>query len=143
MITKHIVKKQITINAPASAVWDALTNPEKTKKYFFHCKVYSSWKAGSPIVFKGKIFLIKKIELKGEILQVEKEKILKYTLHNEGSNSISTVTDKLSFENGKTILSITDDVGTGEGAQKRYDRSEKAWDKVLKGLKNVVESDFK
>jgi uncharacterized protein YndB with AHSA1/START domain len=143
MATDHIVKKQITINAPPSAVWDALTNPEKTKKYFFHCKVYSNWKVGSPIIFKGKIFLIKKIELKGEILRVEKEKILKYTLQNEGSNSTSTVTDKLSFENGKTLLSITDDVGAGEDAQKRYDRSQKGWDKILKGLKNVAESDFR
>jgi hypothetical protein len=40
----------------------------------------------------------------------------------------------------KTILSITDDVGQGEGAEKRYSRSLKGWDKVLKGLKELVES---
>jgi uncharacterized protein YndB with AHSA1/START domain len=142
MITAHVVKKQIAINAPPSAVWDALTNPEKTKKYFFNCEVFSDWKTGSAIVFKGKMFLLKKIELKGEIIKIEKEKFLQYWLHNEDSTSVSTVTDELSFEEGKTILTITDDVGEGEGAEERYERSEKGWDKVLNGLKELVEENL-
>ena len=39
-----IVKKEITINATPAEVWDALTNPEKTKEYFFNCEVHSDWK---------------------------------------------------------------------------------------------------
>lgn len=38
---KFIVKKKITVNAEPSEVWDALTNPEKTKEYFFNCEVFS------------------------------------------------------------------------------------------------------
>ena len=97
---------------------------------------------GSSISFKGKIFLIKKIELNGKIVKIEPEKLLQYTLMNEGSNdssSYSTVTDELTYENGETILSITDDVGKGEGAEERYKKSEKGWGKVLKGLKELVE----
>lgn len=141
VVKSYIVKKKIAIKATPSKVWDALTNPEKTKKYFFNCKVFSDWKVGSPITFIGRMFLIKKIELKGKILRVEPHKILKYVIVNESGDtaSVSTVTDKLSFEKGRTILSVIDDVGQGEGAEKRYKRSAKGWEKVLKGLKELVE----
>ena len=48
-----IVKNTITINAPASKVWDALTNPEQTKKYMFGCETVSDWRKGSPLLWKG------------------------------------------------------------------------------------------
>lgn len=142
---EYIVKKKIIINAQPSQVWDALTNPEKTKKYFFNCEVHSKWKAGSTIIFKGKIFLIKKIEMKGKILKIEPEKLLQYTLKNGSDKkkpaSVSTVTDELIFKKGKTTLSIIDDVGQGEGAEERFTKSKKGWDKVLKGLKELVETE--
>jgi uncharacterized protein YndB with AHSA1/START domain len=141
-MTDFIVRKEIIIDGELSDVWDALTNPEKTKRYFFHCKVFSDWKVGSSIIFKGKIFLFKKIELKGTIQAIEPEKLLKYTLQNSGdsnSKSFSIVTDELSHIDGKTILNVSDDVGRGEGAEKRYKRSMKGWDHILQGLKQLVE----
>lgn len=139
----YIVIKRITIMAEPKEVWEALTNPELTQKYFFRCKVFSTWKEGDPITFRGRMFLIKKIEFSGKILKVEPERLLKYTLVNEGGTdgaSTSTVTDELRYVKGETILSITDDVGGGPGAEKRYERSKRGWDKVLRGLKGVVES---
>ena len=143
-MNEFIVTKSVEIYAEGAAVWDALTNPEKTKKYFFHCEVFSDWKAGSPIQFKGKIFLIKEIEMNGTILDINPGKLLKYNLKNEESDhpvSVSTVTDSLSYSNGITTLTITDDVGQGEGAMERYEKSEKGWDKILKGLKELVEKE--
>jgi len=136
---EYIVKKKVTIKAMPSDVWDALTNPVKTKKYFFNCEVSSDWKVGSPIHFKGKIFLIKKIELSGEILKIEPGKLLQYNLRNSDNSSVSTVTDELTYKNGKTTLSVTDNVGEGDGAEERYKKSKKGWDKILKGLKELVE----
>lgn len=140
-MAEYIVTKTISINARPEEVWDALTNPEKTKEYFFHCEVFSDWRVGSSITFKGTIFLVKKIEMTGEILQVEPNKLLKYTLANasDEDGSFSTVTDELEYVNGITQLTISDDVGSGEGAQERYEKSEKGWDKVLEGLKELVE----
>ncbi|MEO7215648.1 SRPBCC domain-containing protein [Mucilaginibacter sp.] len=138
----YVVKKSITIKALPAQVWDALTNPEKTKEYFFKCKVASDWKEGSKITFKGKMFWIVPIKLTGKILAIEPEKLLQYSLRNasdkQGKTS-STVTDKLTYQNGETTLSITDDVGEGDDAEKRYKRSKKGWDKILKGLKKLVE----
>lgn len=82
--------------------------------------------------------------MNGKIVKIEPKKTLQYTLKNDGdkkseASNFSTVTDELSYKNGKTTLSITDDVGKAEGAEKRYEKSMKGWDKVLKGLKELVE----
>jgi len=139
---EYVVKQNIKIKAKPTQVWDALTNPEKTKEYFFNAKVFSNWKEGSKITFKGTMFLIIKFEMIGKILDIKPEKLLKYTLKNSSDKkgkSFSTVTDTLTYAKGITTVSIIDDVGQGEGAEKRYKRSTKGWKKVLKGLKEVVE----
>lgn len=135
----YIVHQSVTIKAKPDQVWDALTNPEKTKQYFFNCEISSHWKKGSEITFKGKLFWVFPIELKGQIEDIEKGKLLKYTLSNGKSKTHSTVTDELTYNNGITTLSITDDVGQGEGAEKRYKKSVKGWNKILKGLKKMIE----
>jgi len=137
---EYIVRKHVTINATPGEVWKALTDPEKTKQYFFNCRVVSQWKEGSPITFKGKMFWFIPIRLKGKILKIEPGKLLQYTLKNNGSKSMSVVTDELTYQNGKTVLYITDNVGQGEDAEKRYSRSVTGWEKVLKGLKQLVEN---
>jgi uncharacterized protein YndB with AHSA1/START domain len=135
----YVVRKKISLNAQPTAVWQALTDPEKTKKYFFNCGVYSDWKEGSSITFKGRMFLLMKIELKGTIQKIEQSKLLKYILLHKDGSGYSTVTDEITTENGHTVLKITDDVGPGKGAEKRYKRSKKGWDKILRGLKKEVE----
>lgn len=136
-----VVKKSISIHAPAEAVWDALTNPEKTKKYFFNCRVLSDWQVGSPIIFEGRIFLLIPVKLEGVITEVKPNKLLRYKLFSEVGDrgGSSTVTDELEYINGETIVHITDDVGVGEGVEERYERSVKGWDKILWGLKDFVE----
>lgn len=138
----HIVSKQIDIKATPEQVWDALTNPEKTKEYFFHCRVQSDWKPGSPITFKGKMFLLINIEMHGTIIEAVPNKHLEYLLKNRDGEeeSSSHVTDLLSYNDGITTLSVTDNVGSGEGAEERYKKSMKGWDKVLEGLKELVEN---
>ena len=138
---EFVVKKKIAIKATPEEVWDALTNPEKTKKYFFKCEVHSNWNPGSRITFTRTFLYFFTFELKGKILEAEPSKLLKYTLKNSKSPGKSIVTDTLSYEKGVTTLSITDDIGQGAGSEKRYIKSVKGWDKVLKGLKELVESD--
>lgn len=140
---EFVVRKEIRIEAEPELVWDALTNPEKTKKYFFNCEVFSDWEVGSTIRFIGTVLLVKKIEMNGIILELEPNRLLKYSLFNaDGSDdptNFSTITDTLTYENGGTILRISDDVGQGKGAEERYKRSENGWDTILNGLKEVVE----
>ena len=72
-----ILEITVTINAPKSKVWDALTNPAQIKKYMFGTDASSDWKVGSPITFRG-VWEGKPYEDKGTILEMMKEKILKY-----------------------------------------------------------------
>jgi uncharacterized protein YndB with AHSA1/START domain len=48
-----IITNSIDIHASASKVWDALTNPEQTKKYMFGCETVSDWEVGSPLLWRG------------------------------------------------------------------------------------------
>ena len=139
----YTVHQSVVLNAEPSAVWEALTNPEKTKKYFFNCRVISNWKTGSPITFKGRMFFIFPFEMHGKIIKAIPGKLLKYTLKNGKGDTAttSTVTDELTYKGGRTKLSITDNVGAGEGAEKRYHRSVKGWNKILRGLKDLFDTE--
>ncbi|HTE30989.1 MAG TPA: SRPBCC domain-containing protein [Chryseolinea sp.] len=137
----HFLRQTINISAQPEKVWRALTDPDITRKYFFNARVLSDWTPGSPITFKGRLFWVIPYTMNGKILEIEPGRRLKYQLQNgKGEHqSTSTVTDTLELRDGKTIVNITDDVGQGVGAKKRYYRSVKGWKKILKGLKQTVE----
>jgi uncharacterized protein YndB with AHSA1/START domain len=75
-----IVNKTVTVNAPTSKVWDALTNPELMKKWMSETEIdiRTDWKVGAPLVIRGNLHGIN-FENKGSVLQVEREKILQYS----------------------------------------------------------------
>src|SRR5579859_3031345 len=65
----------VTIQATASQVWKALTDPEMIRQYLFGTHVTTDWKVGSPITYKG-VWQGKEYEDKGKILEVVPEKSL-------------------------------------------------------------------
>lgn len=139
---KYIVRKEIEIQGSSQSVWRALTDPDYTKRYFFGCTVHSNWNEGDSIAFRRMVLWIFPFELKGKIIHINKGSLLQYSLKNSRSTSDSLVTIRLTGNNGNTIVSVTDDVGEGEGAYTRFNRSVKGWDKVLTGLKRTVENEF-
>jgi 3',5'-cyclic AMP phosphodiesterase CpdA len=64
-----------TVDAPASKVWDALTNPDLIKQYLLGTQVTCDWQVGSPIIYQGE-WQGKSYQDKGKIVQVEPEKLL-------------------------------------------------------------------
>jgi uncharacterized protein YndB with AHSA1/START domain len=140
-MSDYIVRKSIDIKGTPSEIWSALTDPNKTKQYFYNCEVRSDWRPGSDIIFKGKMLGLIPIEFKGKIIEAYPERLLKYTISNhKGKAGESVVTDELRFLNGVTTVFVTDDVGDADGAEKRIKRSSKGWDKILRGLKEFVEN---
>ena len=87
----NIFNKTILINAPASRVWDALTNPELMKKWMSETKIdiITDWKVGNPIVIRGNLNG-KNFENNGTVLHFELEKILQYN----HLSSLSRLPDK-------------------------------------------------
>ena len=47
---KHVY--EVYIRATPEEVWQALTDPELTKQYYYDNTVESDWKPGSPIVYR-------------------------------------------------------------------------------------------
>jgi uncharacterized protein YndB with AHSA1/START domain len=140
-----VVRKSVLIKAGPLDVWNALTNPKLTKKYFFNCEVHSDWQLGSPIVWTGN-YNDKPVEVKGRILQIEPGKLLKYTAWSKESGledipkNHTIVTAVLEPLENETRLTVTDEnFGWDRDAEKRYQASVQGWDMVLKGLKEIVE----
>ncbi len=138
-------KVSTVINAPVSAVWEALTNPEIIKHYFFGTDTITDWKVGGPLRFKGE-WEGKKYEDKGTVLKFEPNKMLQYNYWS----SMSGIEDKpenyvrityfLSKEKEKTLLTISQENIPDE---KTKEHSEQNWKKVLNNLKNLLEKGVK
>jgi len=132
----------IRIDAPAAKVWEALTTPELIKQYFFGTDAISDWKEGSPLIFKGN-WQGKTYEDKGTILTVRQNELFRYTYWSSMSGiedkpeNYVTVSYKLSPKGDSTILEITQENIPDE---KTKVHSEENWNKVLEGLKGVVEA---
>ena len=144
-----IIKSVIAIDAPASQVWDALTNPEKTKLYMFGCETVSDWKVGSALLWKGNYEGQDIVFVKGNIVEIEPEKLLIYTTIDPNStiDDVSEnylhVTYSLLSENKKTILTVTQgDYNTVSEGKKRYQEAYnngEGWNPILSEIKKLIE----
>lgn len=148
-----IVKNTVTINAPIASVWDALVDPEQTKKYMFGCETVSDWKKGSPLLWEGMYEGKEMIFVKGIIVDIIPEKLLVYTTFDPNGTmedipeNYLTVTYQLSTEKKQTILTVTQgDFSTVADGQKRYEEASnngEGWNPILVAIKNQVEAEEK
>ncbi len=144
------VENTIHINASAAKVWDALINPEQTKKYMFGCETVSDWKVGSSLDWKAFYEGKEMVFVKGNILKIDPEKHLSYTTFDPNSTTIQdipenylTVTYDLLEHDGKTILNVSqgDFSKVGDG-DKRYNdvyNGGDGWNPVLIKIKELIE----
>ena len=141
MAANLIAKASTNISAPASRVWDALTNPDVVRQYFFGTQAVSDWKEGSSLEFKGE-WEGKKYVAKGVILKSEPEKLFQYTYLSSFSNlpdlpeNYANITYELYEENGETALTVKQENVANEEVRKH---SEQNWATVLKNLKDLLE----
>lgn len=141
MIKTFIAKTSTTIKAPIAKVWDALTNPDIIKQYMFGTNTISDWKEGGPIVWRGE-WEGKAYEDKGQILKIEKERLLEYThfspLKGKPDAPENYHTVAITLENGDecTRVTLTQD---NNATQEAREHSEKNWSMMLDGLKKLLE----
>jgi len=141
MENNFIAKASTTINAPASKVWAALTNPEMIKQYLFGTEAKSDWKVGSPITYTG-VWQGKAYKDKGMILEIVPEKLMVYTYWSSMSGTSDSpenyqkLTNELVEADGKTMLTITQENAKDQNSA---DHSGENWKMVLAKLKEVVE----
>jgi uncharacterized protein YndB with AHSA1/START domain len=141
-MTGHIATVETDVEAPASRVWDALTDPDVIERYMFGARVVTDWKPGSSIVWKGE-YEGKPFEDKGEVLEVVPERRLKVTHFSplSGKDDVPenyhTVTYELERHNGTTHVSLSQDNNPSAEAA---EHSRANWEKMLSGLKATVEA---
>lgn len=135
------ISVSVNIQAPASKVWRALTEPALIEQYLFGTQAISDWKKDSPIVFKGE-WDGTKYEDKGIILTFEKDKLFQYSYWSSFSGmedtpeNYSVVTNILSESNDETILMI---VQQGFKDQNSMDHTLENWKSVLTKIKSIAE----
>lgn len=141
MINNLTLETSISIKVSKSKVWSALTDPEQIKKYFFGTETISDWKVGSPIIFRGE-WEGKPYMDKGTILQIEREKVLKYNYWSSFSGTedkpenYANIIYSLEEKNDETIFSILqDNIKTTEA----HDHSEQNWKMIMNSLKELLE----
>jgi len=146
------ITNTIVMNANASKVWDALTNPEQTRKYMFGCETVSDWKVGSPLLWRGSYEGKEMVFVKGDIVEIKPNEYLAYTVIDPNNPNIPdipenylTVTYSLSEANGQTTLTVTQgDYATVADGEKRYKESYnngEGWNPILVQIKKLVEEE--
>ncbi len=136
------------INAPARAIWEALTTPAMIKKYFFGADVESDWKVGSPIRWSGE-FKGKRYQDKGEILIANPDRELSMSHWSPLSGQADApenhhvVTYRLEPDGKRTKVILTQSNLRGGVKPADVDKRaeyEKNWTMVLENLDKVVGS---
>lgn len=150
MMNHLIVKNSIVINATASRVWNVLTDPEETKKYMFGCEAISHWKPGSTLLWKGVYEGKEMVFVKGIVLDIQPNKVLKYTVIDPNASYPDTpenhlnVTYELNEQDRQTTLTVSQDgfenAADGEKRYKDVYNNGEGWDPMLVQIKAVVES---
>lgn len=140
MQANHLSTYQTVVNAPIEKVWDALTNREIVKQYFFGSDQVTDWKVGSPILWTGEYEGTTYTD-KGTVLEfVPNEKLVFSYLsswanrEDKPENYLRVSYEVKPVESG-TALTIT---------QTNYDEekvrhSAENWAAVIDGLKKLVE----
>ena len=140
----------INIHAPAGLVWDALTNPNQTKKYMFGCEALSDWKEGSALIWKGNFNGVELVAVKGNIVKIRQDRFLSYTTIDPNSNlpdlpqNYLTVTYELEEKDGGTQLTVSQgDYSTVAEGDKRYQETVDGggWAPILDAIQKLVEAE--
>lgn len=143
------ITNTIAIQASSEKVWDALVNPEQTKKYMFGCETVSDWKQGSDLLWRGHYEGKDMVFVKGTIVKIEPGRYLAYTTIDpnstidDSSENYLTVTYELKPEGGQTILTVTQgDYSIVAEGERRYAESYNeglGWQPILESIKKIVE----
>ena len=127
------------IETTPEKLWEALTNSEFSKRYWFGTEVRSDWNAGSPfaLVTDGKT------SDTGEILEADRPRRLSYTfkheLFEEMRNEPATKVVFTLEPHGNIVKLTVTHEGFMEGS-KLLGAVSNGWPAILSGLKSLLET---
>ncbi len=133
------------IQAPASTVWNVLTQSDYTKRYMFGCEIVTDWRAGGSFDWRGAADGV--VYVVGRLVDVQPNRLLRYTMFDPSSDLANvpanhlTATCELATTNDGTELSmvIGDFTTVGNGAT-RYEHTVAGGDTILVQIKEIAEA---
>lgn len=140
-MTGDIATASIRVEATPDEVWEALTDPDRIKEYYFGTTVTTDWAVGSPITWAGE-YEGKSYEDHGEILEVRRPRLLRHTHFSplggkpDAPANHHTLTYTLTEVGDATQVTLEQDNNdSAEAAEHSADN----WRTMLEGLKAAVE----
>ena len=129
---------QIEIATTPERLWQAITDPEQTRKYYFGALSISDWKVGSRWTSEseeGDVYL------EGEILEIDPPRRLVHSLHvvheaEPAAEAPSRVEYEITQIGDRCRLTLTH---TGRGPA-TIEYTAGGWETILGGLKELLES---
>ncbi|WP_426436707.1 SRPBCC family protein [Bradyrhizobium genosp. P] len=120
-------------------LWEALTNSEFTRQYWFDTEIRSGWTVGSPVA----LVMGGTTTDTGAILEIDRPRRLAYSFKHEldsemGKEPATRVVFTLEPVGNVVKLTVTHD-GFGPGS-KLYEGIAKGWPAILSGLKSLLET---
>lgn len=126
------------IKAPIEQVWEALTNPDITQRYWGNTRIQSDWQTGSKIQY------MRGGEITDEhiILEIDKPRKLVHTFQplfdefkNESPSRVS-----ISLIQGGEVVRLTLEHDNFPPNSKVYLACREGWPMLLSGLKTLLET---
>ena len=128
------------IAATAEQVWEGLTSPEFTRRYFHNTSVESDFRPGSPVVFRNPDGTV---AVDGEVLAAERPRQLAITWQVRYDAELaqeqpSRVCFEIDAAEGMCRLTVIHD-GFEEGSRV-FERIREGWAPILCSLKSLLET---
>ncbi len=136
-----VATARIDIEAPASRVWTALTEPDQIAAYMFGSRVETDWEVGHPITWNGE-WEGKAYQDKGQVLAYDEPGRLSVTHfspltgQDDVPENYHTLVYELGENDGVTTVSLSQD---NNGSEEEAEHSRANWQMMLDGLKKQVE----
>lgn len=134
------VSASVEISGSPGQVWNALTDPDLIRQYFFGTQVESTWQVGAPITWSGEYDGHRYRDL-GEVVEVVPEKRLVVTHFSpmtgqeDVAENYHRVTYELEPQGESTRVTLEQD-NTPPGS---VDEFRGNWETMLGSLKELVE----
>ena len=127
------------IETTPEKLWEALTNSEFSRRYWFNIDVQSGWKVGSPfaLVMNGTTTDV------GEILEADPPRRLSYTFHhvlNEAARQEPPTKVVFTLEQHGALVKLTLTHENFAAGSELLDGISKGWPAILASLKSLLET---
>ena len=135
---KHVY--EVYVRTSPDRLWQALTDPDFTQRYYHDTRVASGWRTGDPLTYT---WTDGTVTIEGEIVEADAPRRLVHTFHftqdpEQAAERPSRCTWEIVPMGEACLLRLTHDDFDGETST--YRSVGNGWSLILSGLKTVLET---